>query len=83
MDTIDSRPTHLSDEDLLAKVTRLAACERQATTELIAALAELDARRLYLAEGCASLFVYCVERLRLSEHAAYHRIEAAWGTAAP
>ena len=27
--------------------------------------------------GCASLFTYCTEVLRLSESAAYHRIEAA------
>ena len=36
-----------------------------------------DARRLYLAEGCSSLFTYCTQVLRLSEHAAYGRIEAA------
>jgi hypothetical protein len=40
-------------------------------------LAELDARRLYLGEGCSSLFSYCTQVLHLSEHAAYHRIEAA------
>ena len=44
---------------------------------LIALLAELDARRLYLAEGCSSLFTYCTQVLHLSEHASYHRIEAA------
>ena len=51
--------------------------ERQATAHLIAALAELDARRLYLGQGCSSLFTYCTQFLRLSEHAAYGRIEAA------
>jgi len=40
---------HLSDQELLAQVTRLAAEERQATALLIAHLADLDARRLYLA----------------------------------
>jgi hypothetical protein len=44
---------------------------------LIASLAELDARRLYLAEGRSSLFTYCTQVLHLSEHAAYGRIEAA------
>jgi hypothetical protein len=38
---------------------------------------ELDARRLYLAQGFSSLFTYCTQALRLSEHAAYCRIEAA------
>jgi len=47
------------------------------TALLIVHLAELDARRLYLFEGYSSLFAYCTEVLRLSEHAAYGRIEAA------
>ncbi len=67
----------LSDRDLLATVHRVALGERQATTRLIALLAELDARRLYLSEGYSSLFTYCTQALRLSEHAAYGRIEAA------
>ncbi len=72
-----SSPAELSDQDLLTRTRQLAADERQATALLIAHLAELDARRLYLAEGYSSLFTYCTEALRLSEHAAYGRIEAA------
>ncbi len=67
----------LSNQELLARVTQLARREREATAALIAHLAELDARRLYLAEGCSSLFTYCTQVLHLSEHAAYGRIEAA------
>jgi hypothetical protein len=67
----------LSDYDLLIEVKRLADGERRATTQLIASLAELDNRRLYLGEGCSSLFTYCTQVLHLSEHAAYGRIEAA------
>jgi HNH endonuclease len=67
----------LSDRDLLAEVHRSTERERQATARLIAALGELDARRLYLGEGCSSLFTYCTQVLHLSEHAAYRRIEAA------
>ena len=37
----------------------------------------MDERRLYLAQGYSSLFTYCTQSLRLSEHAAYGRIEAA------
>jgi 5-methylcytosine-specific restriction endonuclease McrA len=33
--------------------------------------------RLYLREGCASLFTYCTQVLHLAEGAAYNRIEAA------
>ena len=67
----------LSDDALIAEVGRLAEHERQATAHLIASLAELDARRLYLGQGCSSLFTYCTQVLHLSEHAAYGRIEAA------
>ncbi len=72
-----STVAELSNQELLARVTQLAQREREATAALIAHLAELDARRLYLAEGCSSLFTYCTQLLHLSEHAAYGRIEAA------
>lgn len=67
----------LSDSALTVEVMRLAGCEQRATADLVAALAEFDDRRLYLGEGCSSLFVYCTRVLRLSEHAAYSRIQAA------
>ena len=68
---------HLSDVALIEEVKAAATRERGATARLVALLAELDARRLYLGEGCSSLFTYCTHVLRLSEHAAYGRIEAA------
>ena len=68
---------HLSNEELLAEIKSLAAPERSATAALVASLAELDERRLYLGEGYSSLFTYCTQALHLSEHAAYGRIEAA------
>ena len=69
--------TLLTNEELMEQVKTLAARERQATTQLIASLAELDARGLYLGEGFSSLFTYCTQCLHLSEHAAYSRIAAA------
>jgi 5-methylcytosine-specific restriction endonuclease McrA len=69
--------SQLTDAQLIGEVNALAACEREATAHLIASLAELDARRLYLGEGYSSLFTYCTQSLHLSEHAAYNRIEAA------
>src|SRR6476469_623367 len=69
--------TELEDAELVAAITHAAANERSLTVQLIALLAELDARRLYLREGCASLFTYCTQVLHLSEHAAYGRITAA------
>lgn len=67
----------LSDEELLARVEALADRERNVTAELIASLAEVDVRRLYLAEGFSSLYDYCTRHLGLSEYGAYRRIEAA------
>ena len=67
----------LSDHELTTRLTALAGRERAATVALIAHLTVFDARQLYLTEGFTSLFMYCTETLRLSEYAAYHRIEAA------
>ena len=67
----------LSDQQLVDQIDRLALVERQATARLVASLAELDARGVYLALGYASLFAYCRARLHLSEHATLNRIEAA------
>src|SRR5574341_373043 len=75
--TMLSSATDLSDTALVETVKDLAACEREATATLVAHLAELDERRLYLAEGYSSMFSYCTKELHLSEHAAYGRIEAA------
>jgi hypothetical protein len=67
----------LSDSLLLDRLERLAAGEREATVELVGHLAEMERRKLHLAEGYGSLFVYCTGALRLSEHAAYTRVEGA------
>ena len=67
----------LSDPDLIETTVRVAGDERRVTADLLALLGEVDARRLYLSEGCSSLFSYCTTVLRFSEHEAYHRIEAA------
>jgi hypothetical protein len=69
--------TRLTDTQLVDEVQSLAARERAATAELIAALAEVDGRRLHLGLGYPSMFAFCTARLRLSESAAYARIEAA------
>ena len=75
---MDKNSVHdLSDDQLLNALKAAAVVEREATVSLIALLAEVDARRLYLGQGFSSLFVYCTQCLHLSEHAAYGRIEAA------
>jgi hypothetical protein len=67
----------LTNEQLLADVATAAGRERETTARLIVLLSEIDSRRLYLGEGYSSLFTFCTQRLHLSEHAAYGRIEAA------
>src|SRR5688500_17792082 len=77
MTTNIPRLAELSDREVIARVHDAVRDERAATARLIALLMELDTRRLYLGEGCSSLFTYCTQVLHLSEHAAYNRIEAA------
>ena len=67
----------MSDRELLERAVQVAGDGRHLTADLLALIAECDTRRLYLGEGCSSLFTYCTQVLHLSEHSAYHRIEAA------
>jgi len=69
--------SYLSDGTLLGGLTALVAQERTTTAALLAHLAEVDARRLYLPAAYPSMYAYCVGELGLSEDAAYKRIQAA------
>jgi len=62
---------------LTAAVTALAGSARETTAALVRHLVEFEIRRLHCRAGFNSLFNYCVQMLRLSEHEAYNRIEAA------
>ena len=68
---------HLSDRDLLRGLASLVAQDRATTAVLLAHLAEVDARKLYLPAAYPSLHAYCVHELHLSEDAAAKRIQAA------
>ncbi len=68
---------HLSDDDLMSGLSRLVREDCQRAAELLAHLAEVDRRQLYLGHAAPSLFAYCVDVLHLSEGAAYKRIYAA------
>src|SRR5258705_8301790 len=70
-------PSHLTNTELAEELVRLARSGRETTVCLVTHLAEFAARDLHLAAGFPSLFAYCTEVLRLSEHEAYHRILAA------
>jgi hypothetical protein len=57
---------NFSHDELRAEAVQLARQERQATAALIRCLMEIDARRLYLADGYSSLFTFCTQVLHLS-----------------
>jgi hypothetical protein len=65
------------DSDLLRSLNTLVARDRQEEADLLAVLAEVDVRELYLAEGYPSMFAYCTEALHFSEATAFDRIRAA------
>src|SRR5438876_5330298 len=69
--------THLADPVLLRDLAVLVARDRTTTAALLAHLAEVDARRLYLPAAYPSMYEYCLGELRLSEEAARKRIHAA------
>ena len=68
---------YLSDTALLRKLAVQLARERINMAVVLALIAEVDARRLYLPAGFPSMFAYCVSELNLSDDAAYKRIQAA------
>ena len=69
--------SHLSDGALLRGLSALVARERTTTATLLAHLAEVDARKLYLPAAYPSMYAYCVGELHLSEDSAYKCIRAA------
>ena len=69
--------THLTDQTLLHDLKASLARDRAATATVLAHLAEVDTRRLYLPAGYPSMFAYCVHELGLCEQAAFYRIRAA------
>src|SRR5438876_981431 len=69
--------SHMSDHDLLRGLASLVAQDCTMTAELLAHIAEVETRKLYLPAGYSSMFAYCVHELHLSEDSAYRRIAAA------
>ncbi len=68
---------HLSDEDLHASVRTWVGRSNVALAALLAHLGEVESRGIYRNKACASLHIYCVYVLRLSEDEAYRRAKAA------
>jgi HNH endonuclease len=68
---------HLANRPLLTGLAEAVGNERTALVVVLAYVAEVDARRLFLQEGHPSMYMYCVQHLKLSEQGAYRRIRAA------
>src|SRR5688572_3342432 len=69
--------TRRTDDDLLGHAQMLAGRDRWPTAALLAHLGEIESRGLHRVAGHSSMFAYCVDELRLSEDAAYKRIQVA------
>ena len=67
----------VTDHKLLRGLDELVAKNRHNEADLLAYIAEVDHRKLYLEQSCSSMFGYCTEVLHFSEAQASHRIHAA------
>ncbi len=70
-------PKTISDSRLLRGLGELVAKSRQDEADLLACIAEVDQRKLYLGQGYSSMHRYCTEVLHFSEATAFHRIGTA------
>ena len=69
--------TNLSDSVLLRDLASLVTRDRATTAVMLAHIAEVDSRKLYLLAAYPSMYAHCVHKLGLSEDVAYKRIQAA------
>ena len=72
-----SQVSRLADHVLLHNLAELVARDRSNLAEMLAHLAEVDTRHLYRSAAYPSMYQYCVGDLRMSEDAAFKRIQAA------
>ncbi len=68
---------HLSHNDLIANFSDLVQKERQMTAQVLACIAEIDRRQLYLENGYSSLFDFLVRNYGYSPGAAMRRVDGA------
>jgi len=72
-----ARLSHLTDDELLRRLSDVLKQSRRVESDLVAHIAEVDARRLFVGEASPSMFQYCIDVLHLSKAEAYLRIAAA------
>lgn len=71
----------LDNQTLLIDISNLVKKEKRTTLEILEYLTEIDERRLFLSEGYASLYDFCIRYLNYSEGEALRRIHASRATA--
>ena len=69
--------SHFSNQALLLDLDQCVAHDRKSFAVILTRIAEIDERRLYLAEGYSCMKAFCMERMRLTEGAAYKRLTTA------
>jgi hypothetical protein len=67
---------HLDKQHLLREFSALVEKDRRDTATLLAYIAEIDRRKLYLEHACPSMFAFCTERFHMSEAVAARRCRA-------
>ena len=70
----------LDKQHLLRNFSALVEKDRRDTATLLAYIAEIDRRKLYLEHACPSMFAFCTERFHMSEAVAARRIRAGRAT---
>jgi hypothetical protein len=73
----DNELRSIPDDELLRRLAEMLRQSRRVEADLVAHVAEVDARRLYARSASPSMFAYATEVLHLSEAEAYLRIAAA------
>lgn len=68
---------NLSNQELIARLEKLARTERKLTHQILLHINEVESRQLYFKQGFESLFAYLTRGIMYSESAAYRRIQAA------
>ena len=68
---------HLADQALLREFAQSLTRDCSSTATILALLAEIDARKLYLPAAHPPMFAYCVQHWHMSEDTAFVRIRVA------
>src|SRR5438876_1481358 len=69
--------SHLTDQSLLQALASLVTQDHVTTAALLAHIAEVDERKLYLPAACPSMYSYCLQELHMSEDTALKRLRVA------